>query len=217
MNTISSFFKTKTQFALGSSLILGACIMLSPLVANADMLTRQLEFGMSGADVSSLQNWLAKDATLYPQGLVTGYFGGLTKSAVSNFQSRNGIDVVGRVGPITLAALNREMDVNNISPSLNSLNVSTSRTTATINWNTNENAAAIVYYDTSPLSMTEGSPTTKVTIGGMSQLVHTDLRTSHSANLASLLPNTTYYYVVYVRDGEGNESISWPSTFTTTQ
>jgi len=64
--------------------------------ANAATLTRQLELGMRGDDVSSLQTFLAQDVTIYPQGLVTGYFGSLTKSAVSNFQARNGISTVGR-------------------------------------------------------------------------------------------------------------------------
>lgn len=187
------------------------------ITASAATLTRQLQQGMSGADVSSLQTFLAKDTTIYPQGIVSGYFGTLTTSAVSNFQARNGIARVGRVGPVTLAAINAQMNGDNSSPSINSTSVSTTNTTATLNWNTNENASAIVYYGTSPLSMTEGSPSTAVAIGGSSLLVHTDLRTSHSATITSLVPNTIYHYLVYVRDGFGNESVTWPSTFNTNQ
>ncbi len=187
------------------------------LTASAATLTRQLQVGSTGQDVSDVQTFLAKDVTLYPQGLVTGYFGSLTSSAVSNFQVRNGIDGVGRVGPLTLAALNTQMSSDTMSPVIYSLNVTSSNTTVTLNWNTNENASAIVYYSMSPLSMIEGSPTSGVTIGGASLLVHTDLRSVHSATVTSLTPNTTYYYVVYVRDGSGNESITWPSTFHTNQ
>src|SRR3989338_7152445 len=79
------------------------------VIAPAATLNRQLQVGMSGSDVSALQTFLAADVTLYPQGLVTGYFGNLTKAAVSNFQSRNGISPVGRVGPVTLAVLNAQM------------------------------------------------------------------------------------------------------------
>ena len=190
----------------------------SPLIASASTLSRQLELGMSGSDVSALQTFLAKDATIYPQALVTGYFGFLTKSAVSNFQSRNGISSVGRVGPVTLVALNSQMNGgDNTSPSFNSINVSTSNTTANINWNTDENSAAVIYYGTTFPSMVEGSPTTGVTIGGSSVLVSTSLQTNHSGMITSLSPNTTYYYVLYVRDGSGNESITWPSTFHTNQ
>lgn len=80
-----------------------------PFLAQADTITRQLELGMSGNDVSSVQTFLAKDRTLYPQGLVTGYYGFLTKSAVSNFQVRNGISAVGRIGPSTLPVINMQM------------------------------------------------------------------------------------------------------------
>jgi len=77
-----------------------------PVITHADMLDRQLGIGMSGADVSSLQMFLARDSSIYPEGLVTGYFGPLTEAAVSNFQNHNGIDPIGRVGPVTLPVLN---------------------------------------------------------------------------------------------------------------
>lgn len=174
------------------------------------MLTRQLELGMKGADVSILQTFLAKDATIYPQGLVTAYFGSLTKSAVSNFQARNGISTVGRVGPVTLAAINAQLNGDQYSPSISGVTVSVANTSAYLSWNTNENASAVVYYSTSPLSMIEGSA---VTIGGSSVLAHSDLRSVHSTTLEYLNTNTMYYYVIYVRDALGNESITWPSTF----
>jgi peptidoglycan hydrolase-like protein with peptidoglycan-binding domain len=211
--------KKITNYFVGLSFALGMiAFVAAPALASAEtFLTRQLQQGMSGADVSSLQSFLAKDATIYPQGLVTGYFGTLTASAVSNFQARNGIATVGRVGPVTMAAINAQMNGDNRSPAINSLNVNPSNTTANLNWNTNESSAGIVYYATSPLSMIEGSPTTGVTIGGSSLLVNTYLQSSFSANLTNLNPNTTYYYVVYVRDSSGNESITWPSTFHTNQ
>jgi peptidoglycan hydrolase-like protein with peptidoglycan-binding domain len=191
------------------------------LTASAATLSRQLQFGMSGQDVSDLQSFLAQDNTIYPQGLVTGYFGLLTQSAVSNFQARNGISTVGRVGPITLSAINQQMNTgmnsgaDRAAPIITSLNINTTNSSATFSWNTSKNSAAIIYYDTAPLYMIEGSPTSAVTIGGTSFLVNTDLRVSHSGTITNLQSNTTYYYVVYVRDGSGNENITWPSTFHT--
>lgn len=217
MKKIMNFLKLQNSlFGLGI-LVFAFMFVASPIAVSAEMLSRQLQLGMSGSDVSTLQVFLAKDSTIYPQGIISGYFGSLTKSAVSNFQARNGIANIGRVGPATLAAINSQMNGDGSSPTINSVSVSTSNTMATLNWNTNENASAIVYYSNLPLSMTEGSPTTAVTIGGSSLLVHTDLRTSHSANITSLVPNTTYYYIIYVKDGFGNESITWPSTFKTNQ
>lgn len=200
--------------------LIAFAILCVPVFTHAETLTRQLQLGMSGADVSALQTFLAKDATIYPQGLVTGYFGSLTKSAVSNFQARNGIATVGRVGPQTLARINSQMAQTGSTsgaPTIGFVNTSVTSNTATLNWNTTSNSSAIVYYSTSPIPMTEGSPTTGVTIGGSSMLVHTDLRTTHSATISGLTSNTTYYYVVYVRDGNGNESVTWPSTFKTNQ
>ncbi|MFA7216748.1 MAG: peptidoglycan-binding protein [Candidatus Paceibacterota bacterium] len=196
------------------------------VTASAATLTRSLEVGSRGQDVSDLQTYLALDASVYPSGLVTGYFGQLTKAAVERFQANNGIvnsgtpatTGYGRVGPITMAALNQKMGGftgNSSSPAIQSVNVSTSNNTVSLNWNTNRNASAIVYYSTSFPAMVEASPTSGVTIGGSSMLVHSDLRTSHSAVISSLVPNTTYYYVIYARDASGNENITWPSTFQT--
>jgi len=70
-------------------------------------LTRQLQEGMQGNDIRTLQQMLATDAEIYPEGLVTGYFGPMTKRAVQKFQQRAGIDQVGRVGPQTLSRINQ--------------------------------------------------------------------------------------------------------------
>lgn len=58
-------------------------------------ITVDLMLGMvdswTGSQVSQLQMFLAQDRSIYPLGMVTGYFGYNTKSAVQNFQSRYGI------------------------------------------------------------------------------------------------------------------------------
>jgi len=198
------------------------------MTASAATLYRQLDLGARGSDVSSLQTYLATNASIYPSGLVTGYFGQLTKAAVERFQTANGIvssgtpatTGYGRVGPITMAAINAQMNggsptSDRYAPVISSISISTTNTSANINWNTNESSSAIIYYSTSPISMIEASAYSAVTIGGSSLLVHADLRTSHLGSLTSLNSNSLYYYVIYVRDGSGNESITWPSTFHT--
>lgn len=210
----------KKFFSIGISVVAFTVIIL-PAVSSAEVLTRQLQLGMSGADVTALQTFLAKDNTIYPQGIISGYFGSLTKSAVSNFQARNGISSVGRVGPVTLVAINAQMNngmtagLDRIAPSISSINVSPSNNSVNISWNTNENASAVVYYGTSPLSITEGSPSSGVTIGGSSVLVSTSLQSVHSTTISNLNSNTNYYYVLYVRDVGGNESVSLSSMFKT--
>jgi peptidoglycan hydrolase-like protein with peptidoglycan-binding domain len=68
---------------------------------------KQLQIGVRGDDVSLLQETLATDPEIYPEGLVTGYFGPLTKRAVEKFQKKFGISQVGEVGPITRLRLNQ--------------------------------------------------------------------------------------------------------------
>ena len=68
--------------------------------------TRDLTIGSKGDDVKKLQEFLAQDKEIYPEGLITGYFGVLTQAAVKKWQAKNGIESVGIVGPKTRAKLN---------------------------------------------------------------------------------------------------------------
>ncbi|MEK7509147.1 MAG: peptidoglycan-binding protein, partial [Patescibacteria group bacterium] len=52
---------------------------------------RVLKLGSSGDDVSRLQQFLALDPSVYPEGLVTGYYGALTEAAIKRFQCKNKI------------------------------------------------------------------------------------------------------------------------------
>lgn len=65
-----------------------------------------LKVGSSGEDVEVLQKLLASDPALYPEALVTGFFGPLTELAVKRLQAKLEIDQVGAVGPQTLAKIN---------------------------------------------------------------------------------------------------------------
>lgn len=206
---------------LGSSALVLATL---PTSAYADILFRQLNQGMSGADVSTLQQFLATDNTIYPQGLITGYFGPLTFSAVSNFQSRNGIATVGRVGPITLLAINRmsgiggSNDVN--APAITSVRVSTTTSSATVGWTTNEDTQSTLYYSTSWITLTENqasNPGTVAVTGSAVVSANLGLNTSHSVNVQNLRANTMYYYVIHATDQAGNVSVTWPTTFRTNQ
>ena len=71
--------------------------------AAATSLTRELQFGDSGSDVTVLQQYLA--AKGYLSAAPSGYFGALTMKAVTALQAANGIDPVGIVGPLTLRFL----------------------------------------------------------------------------------------------------------------
>ena len=52
---------------------------------------RSLSFGMSGSDVSALQTFLARDASIYPERAISGYYDEATVRAVQRYQYREGI------------------------------------------------------------------------------------------------------------------------------
>jgi PKD repeat protein len=74
---------------------------------------RSLKYGMTGTDVAALQQFLARDHSIYPEGTVSGYFGSLTQAAVQRFQVKAGIvssgspstTGYGMVGPHTASAI----------------------------------------------------------------------------------------------------------------
>lgn len=69
-------------------------------------ITRSLQQGATGDEVTALQEFLKKFPDIYPEGLVTGYFGPRTEAAVKKLQERQGIDAIGIVGPKTLKKIN---------------------------------------------------------------------------------------------------------------
>lgn len=73
--------------------------------------TKSLKRGSANADVTALQKLLALNPSLYPEGLVTGYFGAATGAALGRFQVKYNIAQVGEagygtVGPKTRIVLN---------------------------------------------------------------------------------------------------------------
>lgn len=58
-----------------------------------------LEEGDDGDDVRNLQTTLASDSSIFPAGLITGFFGPLTREGVRKFQEKHGISSTGYFGP----------------------------------------------------------------------------------------------------------------------
>jgi len=52
---------------------------------------------MSGDDVKRLQEILATDPTIYPEGRVTGYYGPLTREALRRLQARHQLNPTGQI------------------------------------------------------------------------------------------------------------------------
>lgn len=71
-------------------------------------LSINLQFGASNDDVKCLQAFLKSQGSgIYPEGLVTGNFGNLTRLAVIRFQEKYGIMQTGFVGILTRTKINQ--------------------------------------------------------------------------------------------------------------
>ncbi|MEY4731619.1 MAG: hypothetical protein RL681_565 [Candidatus Parcubacteria bacterium] len=81
----------------------------------AVQLVTSLREGSQGDQVQILQALLAADAELYPEGLITGFFGKATARAVARFQKKYGLEQVGFVGPRTLKKLNELLQKDQLS------------------------------------------------------------------------------------------------------
>ena len=83
----------------------------TPAVGTHFTFTHVLGFGSKNSDVTNLQTFLAQNSTIYPEGLVTGYFGPATLRAVERLQVKYNLASAGgagygNVGPKTRALLN---------------------------------------------------------------------------------------------------------------
>ncbi len=58
------------------------------------LLTKDLKYGMRDEEVKTLQTFLAKDSSIYPEKQVTGLFGPATKRAVIRFQEKYATDLL---------------------------------------------------------------------------------------------------------------------------
>lgn len=191
--------------------------------------TVQMGLGARSANVSALQSFLASDSAIYPQGLVTGYYGSLTQAAVKRFQARYGISTTGYVGPLTLAEIREIIAQGGMgssggtgggttssdltAPALFNVIVSTSTNSLTFSFNTDEVAASRVAYGTSPLAFSEGDINSRGfgPLGGLSVNNSFGTSTSHSITVSGLNPNTTYYFTIIATDQNGNASVWGPN------
>ena len=81
--------------------------------SSCPLIGRSLKIGSSGDDVTRLQQFLARDPSVYPEGNVTGYYGSLTQAAVQRWQTKYNIVSSGTpestgfgvVGPRTASAI----------------------------------------------------------------------------------------------------------------
>lgn len=193
------------------------------------MITSTLDIGSNGSQVTELQTYLAGNASFYPSGLITGYYGALTAAGVQRFQAAHSIvssgtaesTGYGRVGPQTMSLLNSLMGNStpgvsfDSAPVLSKPSIQLNGTSATFTWTTNEASQGQVYYDTAPLRADEATGPRQLPFVSGAYSNGSTGQTSHSITVLNLLPATTYYFLTRAIDTNGNMSMTWPSTFRT--
>jgi peptidoglycan hydrolase-like protein with peptidoglycan-binding domain len=215
--------KMFVRFAQGcgivATLVLGLFVATGTVYAQTPI-SEQLNPGDTGSGVSTLQTFLSSQnqngVVVYPQGLVTGYYGFLTEAAVSNYQVRHGITGVGAVGPITLSSINSTINGtggtvvnnvnNNVGPTISDINSAVGTNSATITWTANEPVYGLVMYSmSSPVIYASASSADS----------NWGLSNSQSVALTGLQQNTTYYFVIKSTDASGNVNYNTGTSFMT--
>jgi len=75
--------------------------------SSCSIFSQDLYYGMKASEVKCLQQFLANlGNNIYPEKLITGYYGPLTQAAVQRYQALKGIITTGYFGPLTRAAVN---------------------------------------------------------------------------------------------------------------
>ena len=198
-------------------------------------LLNQLKFGMSSDEVKQLQELLATDSDIYPEGYITGFYGRLTEQAVKRFQKKVCLDQVGAVGPKTLSKINELLtegagNSGKIPPGLliapgiqkklcatttpdttfpvisGVIATSTTATTTQIEWLTDELANSKVWHATTT-PVVEAISTLSVSSA--------DYVLNHVIGLSGLTASTTYYYLAASTDNSGNMATATQASFTT--
>ena len=223
--------KIITQKFLSGGIMVAALFVLLFGIQNAQAaITNHLDLGDKGSDVSQVQAYLAQNASIYPAGLVTGYFGPLTVAAVEKFQTAQGIvssgspatTGYGRVGAQTMARLNVLMGSGSPQvswdtvPVLSSPFVQATNNGANFSWSSNEPTQGHLYYSVSPLITNEATgPLQQPYISGTFALDDGGFQINHNLSIQNLQSNTPYYFVTRGVDGAGNVTMTWPSIFKT--
>lgn len=213
---------TMKKTIAGVAIALASVLTITQLAQAATFapLTSQMGVGSRGSSVTNLQTFLASDHNIYPEAMVTGYYGGFTRAAVVQFQNQYEIPMVGVVGPMTLARMNSVIaagyGIDVYAPSIYNVSTSTTVNSATFNWATNESTRGKVYYSTSPFTMQEavGSFQEPSIMGG-SNVLTANMQTNQSVTIPNLQSHTTYYYIIQAQDASGNVSVTLRSTLTT--
>jgi len=208
-----------STFALMFGLFAVTLANISTASASIDI---PLQLGSRSSEVTELQQFLATNRTIYPAGIVSGYYGPLTRDAVVQFQLAYDISPLGNVGPATRARINSIMQsglgLDITAPTILTTNVSPTTNGAVLTLTTNENANSKLYYSTQPITLSEATlRAQEPTQSGILVQGTSNGTNSQNVNINGLLSNTLYYYSLSSIDASGNVTVKYPMTTFRTQ
>lgn len=200
------------SFEKVANLLLIAVILCVPVVSHAESaFTQEMDYGSEGSEVRKLQEFLALDSSIYPEGVISGYYGSLTVAAVRRFQSQQGLPVVGIVGPQTLEKLNTS--VNPLAPSSDESSASEGSVEQRLNTLERQNDAftwTIALMNR--IKQLSGVSLTDITVSGVSGLTASDIP---PLNTDSLVEGTTnLFYSNSLVQAFIHASTTIPKTYT---
>ncbi len=215
----TTYTRTLVLFSLASASLFSLVLLQTANALYYEPLTAQMDPGAKNINVTRLQTFISANPSIYPEGLITGYYGTLTTKAVVRFQNQNDLTPVGRVGPATLAKMNTLIAnggwtaTDTAGPSFYNVTTAVGSNYLTFAFNTNEVTMARVVYSTNPLMFNEGDINSNGfgAIGGYAVNSTAGLSTSHTITLPNLAAGTSYYYTVIATDVAGNVSVWGPN------
>ena len=107
---------SKSFSAVATSSMLAPASVRIPEAISAHFAS-DLALGSGGEEVTRLQKILSPDSAIYPEGLVTGFYGIFTAAAVKRYQERVGLFSTGRLDELTRRKLESSF-AGKISPPL---------------------------------------------------------------------------------------------------
>lgn len=110
MTTKDAMMSGETMKKEGAMMEGGSMMKKDAMMSNEAMMDGDLSEGARGDAVVKLQSFLEENGHLtIPAGVAKGYFGALTKMALSKYQKSVGLNNAGYYGPLTRAAMSKAM------------------------------------------------------------------------------------------------------------
>lgn len=202
--------------------------------------TKYLRRGLKNVEIENLQAFLKEFPDIYPEGLLTGYYGELTERAVRKFQKKYGEDDDGKIGPKTRKLLNWRIqelltqgagNSGKIPPGLlHALGIQKKIATSTppildttppiisdINATDIASTTTSIVWTTNEVadSLVSYATSSPIASENKTEISNSSYVTNHNIGLIDLTASTTYYYMITSKDSSNNTATSTEYLFTT--